>query len=76
LRYNKTGDGTVRHSAVDTQGLPIDCQIILANVQDRDAPPPFLKAVDQKSPRVKQAFVDGTNADYGIERAAFKGSCC
>jgi hypothetical protein len=51
--------GRKRHVAVDTLGLPIKCQVTTADVQDRDALPALLKAVSQKSPWVKLAFVDG-----------------
>jgi hypothetical protein len=42
--------GRKRHIAVDTLGLPIKCHMTPAAVQDRDALPPFLGAVSQKSP--------------------------
>jgi transposase len=51
--------GRKRHVAVDTLGLPIKCQVTTAEVQDRHALPHLLKAVSQKSPSVKLAFVDG-----------------
>lgn len=51
--------GGKRHIAVDTLGLPIECQITPADVQDRDTLAPILRAVKRKSPWVKVAFVDG-----------------
>ena len=70
----KATKGRKRHLAVDTLGLPIKCQITAANVQDRDGLAPLLKAVSQKSPWVKLAFVDsGYNADEA-QRAAFEAS--
>jgi transposase len=51
--------GRKRHLAVDTLGLPIECQITVASVQDRDALAPLLKAVRSSSPWVKMSFVDG-----------------
>src|SRR5271170_6769544 len=50
--------GRKRHIAVDTLGLPIECQITSAGVQDRDALAPLLGAVHRKSPWVKMSFVD------------------
>jgi transposase len=66
--------GRKRHIAVDTLGLPIKCQITTADVQDRDGLLPLLKAVSQKSPWVKLAFVDGGNAGDETERAAYEAS--
>src|SRR5580698_10898816 len=42
--------GRKRHLAVDTLGLPIECKITVASVQDRDALAPLLKTVRGKSP--------------------------
>ena len=39
--------GRKRHVAVDTLGLPIECQVTAASVQDRDALAPLLGAVHQ-----------------------------
>jgi len=64
--------GRKRHIAVDTLGLPIECQITPADVQDRDALPPLLKAVHQKSPWVELAFVDGGYSGDETQRAAFE----
>ena len=70
----KATKGRKRHVAVDTLGLPIKCQITAANVQDRDALAPLLKAVSRKSPWVKLAFADsGYNGDEA-QRAAFAAS--
>jgi transposase len=66
--------GRKRHIAVDTLGLPIECQITPGDVQDRDALPPLLKAVHQKSPWVKLAFVDGGYSGDETQRAAFEAS--
>ncbi len=51
--------GRKRHVAVDTLGLPIECQITAASVQDRDALAPLLEAMHRNSPWVKMSFVDG-----------------
>lgn len=66
--------GRKRHIAVDTLGLPIECQITTADVQDRDALAPVLGAVRRKSPWVKMAFVDGGYAGDEAQRAAFEAS--
>jgi transposase len=66
--------GRKRHIAVDTLGMPIKCQITGAEVQDRDALPSLLKALSQKSPWVKLAFVDGGYAGDETARAAFEAS--
>jgi transposase len=66
--------GRKRHVAADTLGLPIKCQVTTADVQDRDALPDLLKAVSQKSPWVKRAFVDGGYAGDETQRAAYEAS--
>ena len=66
--------GRKRQLAVDTVGLPIECQITVASVQDRDALEPLLKAVKAKSPWVKMSFVDGGYQGDEAQRAAFKAS--
>ena len=66
--------GRKRHIAVDTPGLPIECQITTADVQDRDALAPLLGAVHKKSPWVKMSFVDGGYAGDEAQRAAFEAS--
>jgi transposase len=66
--------GRKRHLAVDTLGLPIQCQITAADVQDRDALPDLLEAVSRKSPWVKLAFMDGGYAGDETARAAFEAS--
>ena len=66
--------GRKRQLAVDTLGLPIECQITVASVQDRDALEPLLKAVKAKSPWVKMSFVDGGYQGDEAQRAAFEAS--
>ncbi len=66
--------GRKRHLAVDTLGLPIACHVTPADVQDRDALPPLLEAVHQKSPWVEVAFVDGGYSGDETQRAAFEAS--
>ncbi len=66
--------GRKRHIAVDTLGLAIKCQVTTADKQDRDALPALLKAVSQKSPWVKLAFVDGGYAGDETQRAAYEAS--
>ena len=66
--------GRKRQLAVDTLGLPITCQITTADVQDRDALAPMLKAVHAKSPFVTMAFVDGGYNGDEAQRAAFEAS--
>lgn len=66
--------GRKRHLAVDTLGLPIECQITAASTQDRDALAPLLGAVRRKSPWVKMAFVDGGYQGGEAQRAAFEVS--
>jgi transposase len=45
--------------------------VTTADVQGRDALPDLLKAVSEKSPRVKLAFVDGGYAGDETARAAY-----
>jgi transposase len=66
--------GRKRHLAVDTLGLPIECQITAASTQDRDALAPLLKAVRCKSPWVEMSFVDGGYQGDEAQRAAFEAS--
>ena len=66
--------GRKRHVAVDTLGLPIECQITAASVQDRDALAPLLEAVHRNSPWVKMSFVDGGYRGDEAQRAAFEAS--
>jgi transposase len=66
--------GRKRHIAVDTLGLPIECHVTPADVQDRDALPALLNAVSQKSPWVQLAFADGGYAGAETQRAAFEAS--
>lgn len=66
--------GRKRHLAVDTLGLPVECQITVANVQDRDGLAPLLKAAHRKSPQIKMSFVDGGYQGEDAQRAAFKAS--
>ena len=66
--------GRKRQIAVDTLGLPIECQITTGDVQDRDALAPLLREVRRKSPWVKMSFLDsGYNGDEA-QRAAFEAS--
>jgi putative transposase len=66
--------GRKRHVAVDTLGLPIECQITPADMQDRDALAPLLRETRRKSPFVTMCFVDsGYNGDEA-QRAAFEVS--
>ncbi len=66
--------GRKRHLAVDTLGLPVQCDVTPADVQDRDALAPILKAVRAKSPWVDLAFVDGAYSGDETHRAAFEAS--
>lgn len=66
--------GRKRQIAVDTLGLPIECQITPADVQDRDALAPLLRAVHRKSPFVQMSFVDAGYAGDEAQRAAFEAS--
>jgi len=66
--------GRKRHVAVDTLGLPIECQITPADTQDRDALAPVLREVRRKSPFVTMSFVDGGYAGDEAQRAAFEAS--
>jgi transposase len=66
--------GRKRHIAVDTLGLPIECQVTPADVQDRDALAPILAAVHRKSPWVTMSFVDGGYQGDEAQRAAYEAS--
>lgn len=66
--------GRKRHIAVDTLGLPIECQVTAASVQDRDALAPMLGAVHRKSPWVTMSFVDGGYQGDEAQRAAYEAS--
>ena len=70
----KKTKGRKRHIAVDTLGLPIECQITPANVQDRDALAPMLREVHRKSPMVTMSFVDGGYNGEDAQRVAFEAS--
>jgi transposase len=61
--------GRKRHVAVDTLGLPIECQVTAASVQDRDPLAPLLGAVHRKSPWVTMSFVDGGYQGDEAQRA-------
>ncbi len=66
--------GRKRQIAVDTLGLPVECQITTGDMQDRDALAPLLREVRRKSPWVTMSFVDsGYNGDEA-QRAAFEAS--
>ena len=65
--------GRKRHIAVDTLGLPIECQVTAASVQDRDALAPMLGEVHRKSPRVTMSFVDGGYQGDQAQRAGYRG---
>jgi transposase len=66
--------GRKRQIAVDTLGLPIECQITPADIQDRDALAPLLREVHRKSPFVQISFVDAGYAGDEAQRAAFEAS--
>ncbi len=66
--------GRKRHIAVDTLGLPIECQITPADMQDRDALAPVLREVRRKSPFVTMSFVDSGYIGDEAQRTAFEAS--
>ena len=66
--------GRKRHVAVDTLGLPIECQITPADTQDRDALAPLLREAHRKSPFVTMCFVDSGYKGDEAQRAAFEAS--
>lgn len=66
--------GRKRQIAVDTLGLPIECQITTADIQDRDALAPLLRDVHRKSPWVEICFADSGYAGDEAQRAAFEAS--
>ena len=66
--------GRKRHVAVDTLGLPIECQITPANMQDRDALASVLRETHRKSPFVTMCFVDLGYRGGEAQRAAFEAS--
>jgi len=66
--------GRKRHLAVDTLGLPIECQITPADLQDRDALAPLLRETHRKSPFVTMCFVDSGYKGDEAQRAAFEAS--
>ena len=66
--------GRKRHVAVDTLGLPIECQITPADTQDRDALAPVLREVRRRSPFVTMSFVDSGYSGDEAQRAAFEAS--
>ena len=66
--------GRKRHVAVDTLGLPIECQITPADTQDRDALAPLLRDVHRRSPFVTMSFVDSGYKGDEAQRAAFEAS--
>ncbi len=66
--------GRKRHIAVDTLGLPIECQVTPASVQDRDALAPMLGAVHRRSPWVTMSFVDSGYQGDEAQRATYEAS--
>jgi len=66
--------GRKRQIAVDTLGLPIECQITAADVQDRDALAPLLRDGHRKSPWVEICFADSGYTGDEAHRAAFEAS--
>jgi len=66
--------GRKRHIAVDVLGLPIECQVTAASIQDRDSLAPMLRAVHRKSPGVTMSFVDGGYQGEEAQRAAYEAS--
>lgn len=66
--------GRKRQIAVDTLGLPVECQITPADVQDRDALAPLLNDVHRKSPWVDICFADSGYTGDEAQRAAFEAS--
>jgi transposase len=66
--------GRKRQIAVDTLGLPIECQITPADIQDREALAPLLREVHRKSPFVQMSFVDSGYVGDEAQRAAFEAS--
>ena len=66
--------GRKRHVAVDTLGLPIECQITPADMQDRDALAPLLRETRRKSPFVTMCLVDSGYSGDEAQRAAFEAS--
>jgi transposase len=66
--------GRKRHIAVDTLGLPIECQSPAASVQDRDALAPLLGAAHRKSPWVTMSFVAAGYQGDEAQRAACEAS--
>jgi transposase len=66
--------GRKRHVAVDMLGLPTECRVTAASVQDRDVLAPMLGAVHRKSPWVTMSFVDGGYQGDEAQRAAFEAS--
>lgn len=74
LRQAQEIKGRKRQIAVDTLGLPIECQITPADVQDRDALAPLLRDVHRKSPWVETCFADSGYAGDEAQRAAFEAS--
>ncbi len=66
--------GRKRHIAVDVLGLPIECQVTAASIQDRDSLAPMLGAVHRKSPGVTMSFVDGGYQGEEAQRAAYEAS--
>ena len=66
--------GRKRHIGTDTLGLPVECHITGADVQDREALAPLLADIKRKSPWVEVCFADGGYSGDETHRAAFEAS--
>ena len=66
--------GRKRQIAVDILGLPLECQITTADIQDRDALAPLLSEVHRKYPSVTMSFVDGGYVGQVAQQLAYEAS--